>query len=151
SAPGRDRSMSAQTRHASRPAPHVRRDPRPPRFLVTDSRKARKHAGRTSAAEYAAQLRAAELRVTRPRVAALGEVHAHAPAEPDAVIRAVRASLPEVSHQTVYDSLNALTAVGLLRRIQPSGSVARYEARVGDNHHHIVCRSCGDFADVDCA
>ncbi|CAJ1503416.1 Fur family transcriptional regulator [[Mycobacterium] burgundiense] len=105
----------------------------------------------TSAAEYAAQLRAAELRVTRPRVAVLGAVHAHAHADTDTVIRAVRASLPEVSHQTVYDSLNALTAVGLLRRIQPSGSVARYEARVGDNHHHIVCRSCGDIADVDCA
>jgi Fur family transcriptional regulator, stress-responsive regulator len=51
----------------------------------------------------------------------------------------------------VYDSLNALTAVGLVRRIQPSGSVARYESRVGDNHHHVVCRSCGVIADVDCA
>ncbi len=105
----------------------------------------------TSAAEYADQLRAADLRVTRPRVAVLGAVHAHAHADTDTIIRAVRAELPDVSHQTVYDSLNALTAVGLVRRIQPSGSVARYEARVGDNHHHIVCRSCGDIADVDCA
>jgi Fur family ferric uptake transcriptional regulator len=56
-----------------------------------------------------------------------------------------------VSHQAVYDSLHALTAMGLVRRIQPSGSVARYESRVGDNHHHVVCRSCGVIADVDCA
>ena len=56
-----------------------------------------------------------------------------------------------VSHQAVYDSLRALTAAGLVRRIQPTGSVARYEARVGDNHHHVVCRACGAIADVDCA
>jgi Fur family transcriptional regulator, stress-responsive regulator len=56
-----------------------------------------------------------------------------------------------VSRQAVYDVLNALTAVGLVRRIQPSGSVARYESRIGDNHHHVVCRSCGTIADVDCA
>ncbi|MCP6755884.1 transcriptional repressor, partial [Klebsiella pneumoniae] len=56
-----------------------------------------------------------------------------------------------VSRQAVYDVLNALTAVGLVRRIQPSGSVARYESRVDDNHHHVVCRSCGVIADVDCA
>ncbi len=105
----------------------------------------------TSATEYADQLRAADLRVTRPRIAVLGAVHAHAHADTDTIIRAVRAELPDVSHQTVYDSLNALTAVGLVRRIQPSGSVARYESRVGDNHHHIVCRSCGEIADVDCA
>ena len=59
--------------------------------------------------------------------------------------------MPDVSHQTVYDALGALTAVGLVRRIQPAGSVARYESRVGDNHHHVVCRSCGAVADVDCA
>ena len=56
-----------------------------------------------------------------------------------------------MSRQSVYDSLHALTDAGLLRRIQPSGSVARYESRVGDNHHHVVCRSCGAIADVDCA
>ena len=61
----------------------------------------------------------------------------------------MRQTLPEVSRQTVYDVLNALTGVGLVRRIQPSGSVARYETRVGDNHHHVVCRSCGVIADVD--
>lgn len=96
-------------------------------------------------------LRGASLRVTRPRVAVLGAVHRHPHTDTDSVIRAVRAELPEVSHQTVYDSLNALTAAGLVRRIQPSGSVARYESRVGDNHHHVVCRSCGAIADVDCA
>jgi Fur family ferric uptake transcriptional regulator len=63
----------------------------------------------------------------------------------------VRIGLPEVSHQAVYDVLRALTAAGLVRRIEPSGSVARYESRVGDNHHHMVCRSCGLIADVDCA
>jgi Fur family transcriptional regulator, stress-responsive regulator len=63
----------------------------------------------------------------------------------------VRADLGDVSHQAVYDVLRALTAAGLVRRIQPMGSVARYEARVGDNHHHVVCRSCGAIADVDCA
>ncbi|WP_330231020.1 transcriptional repressor [Nocardia sp. NBC_00508] len=96
-------------------------------------------------------LRGASLRVTRPRVAVLSAVHDHPHADTDSIIRAVRSDLPEVSHQTVYDSLNALTAVGLVRRIQPSGSVARYESRVGDNHHHVVCRACGVIADVDCA
>lgn len=96
-------------------------------------------------------LRGADLRVTRPRVAVLGAVHAHAHADTDTIIGAVRKGLPEVSHQAVYDSLHTLTAAGLVRRIQPLGSVARYESRVGDNHHHVVCRSCGDIADVDCA
>ncbi|WP_040773177.1 Fur family transcriptional regulator [Nocardia pneumoniae] len=96
-------------------------------------------------------LRGVSLRVTRPRVAVLSAVHDHPHADTDSIIRAVRSGLPEVSHQTVYDSLNALTAAGLVRRIQPSGSVARYESRVGDNHHHVVCRACGVIADVDCA
>jgi Fur family transcriptional regulator, stress-responsive regulator len=102
-------------------------------------------------ADFQQMLRGASLRVTRPRVAVLGAVARHPHADTDSVIRAVRAELPEVSHQTVYDSLNALTAAGLVRRIQPSGSVARYESRVGDNHHHVVCRACGVIADVDCA
>ncbi|MDL4813719.1 Fur family transcriptional regulator [Actinomadura sp. OS1-43] len=96
-------------------------------------------------------LRGAALRVTRPRVAVLSAVHAHPHADTDSLIDAVRRDVPKVSHQAVYDSLRALTAAGLVRRIQPSGSVARYEARVGDNHHHIVCRSCGAIADADCA
>jgi Fur family transcriptional regulator, stress-responsive regulator len=96
-------------------------------------------------------LRGAALRVTRPRLAVLNAVHAHPHADTDSIIQASRRDLPEVSHQAVYDVLRALTDAGLVRRIQPSGSVARYEARVGDNHHHAVCRSCGMIADVDCA
>ena len=96
-------------------------------------------------------LRGAALRVTRPRLAVLSAVHGHPHADTDSIIRASRRDLPEVSHQAVYDVLRALTDAGLVRRIQPSGSVARYEARVGDNHHHVVCRSCGMIADVDCA
>ena len=96
-------------------------------------------------------LRGAALRVTRPRVAVLTAVHDHPHADTDSIIGVVRDDLGEVSHQAVYDVLRALTNAGLLRRIQPSGSVARYEARVGDNHHHAVCRSCGTIADVDCA
>ena len=72
-------------------------------------------------------------------------------ASTDTIIEVVREDLGEVSHQAVYDVLRALTTAGLLRRIQPSGSVARYESRVGDNHHHVVCRSCGAIEDVDCA
>ena len=96
-------------------------------------------------------LRDADLRVTRPRLAVLEAVHRHPHADTESIIGATRADLADVSHQAVYDVLRALTAAGLVRRIQPSGAVARYESRVGDNHHHIVCRSCGDIADVDCA
>ena len=96
-------------------------------------------------------LRGAELRVTRPRVAVLDAVYERPHADTEAIIASVRASIGEVSHQAVYDVLRALTAAGLVRRIQPSGSTARYEARVGDNHHHVVCRDCGAIADVDCA
>ena len=96
-------------------------------------------------------LRGAALRVTRPRVSVLTALYAHPHADTDTVIRAVREDLGDVSHQAVYDVLRALTGAGLIRRIEPSGSVARYESRVGDNHHHVVCRSCGSIADVDCA
>jgi Fur family ferric uptake transcriptional regulator len=96
-------------------------------------------------------LRRVALRVTRPRVAVLSAVHDHPHADTDSLIRAVRAELGAVSHQAVYDVLRVLVATGLVRRIQPRGSVARFEARVGDNHHHVVCRSCGAIADVDCA
>lgn len=98
-----------------------------------------------------AMLRGAALRVTRPRVAVLAAVYDHPHADTDSIIGAVRADVPDVSHQAVYDVLRALTSARLVRRIQPSGSVARYESRVGDNHHHVVCRSCGSIADVDCA
>ena len=96
-------------------------------------------------------LRDVGLRVTRQRLAVLDALVELAHADTDSVINAVRRDLPEVSHQAVYDSLRTLTAAGLARRIQPTGSVARYEARVGDNHHHLVCRSCGEITDVDCA
>jgi Fur family transcriptional regulator, stress-responsive regulator len=96
-------------------------------------------------------LRGAALRVTRPRVAVLTAVHAHPHADTDSIISAVRDDVGEVSTQAVYDVLRALTTAGLVRRIEPSGSVARYESRVGDNHHHVICRSCGVIADVDCA
>jgi Fur family transcriptional regulator, stress-responsive regulator len=101
--------------------------------------------------ELAQMLRGATLRVTRPRVAVLAAVHGHPHADTNSIIGLVRDDLGDVSHQTVYDALRALTAAGLVRRIHPPGSVARYEARVGDNHHHLVCRSCGAIADVDCA
>jgi Fur family ferric uptake transcriptional regulator len=96
-------------------------------------------------------LREAGLRVTRQRLAVLDALVELAHADTESVITAVRRELPEVSHQAVYDSLRTLTTAGLARRIQPNGSVARYEARVGDNHHHLVCRACGAIADVDCA
>ncbi len=101
-------------------------------------------------ARYAERLRAADLRVTRPRIAVLHSVNLNPHADTETIIGAVRACLPEVSRQAVYDILHALTDVGLLRRVQPPGSVARYETRVGDNHHHMVCRGCGAIADVDC-
>jgi Fe2+ or Zn2+ uptake regulation protein len=101
--------------------------------------------------DYEQLLRSSDLRVTRPRIAVLSAVHEHPHADTDSIIGAVRQSLAEVSHQAVYDVLRALTTAGLVRRIQPSGSVARYESRVGDNHHHVICRSCGSIADVDCA
>ena len=104
-----------------------------------------------SASEFAEQLRSVDLRVTRPRLAVLGAVQAHPHADTETIFGAVRTALPDVSRQAVYDVLAALTAANLVRRIQPSGSLARYESRVGDNHHHVVCRSCGAIADVDCA
>lgn len=105
----------------------------------------------TATLELEQMLRRAALRVTRPRMAVLSAVHVHPHADTASIIDAVRADIPEVSHQAVYDSLRTLTEAGLVRRIQPPGSVARYESRVGDNHHHVVCRSCGALADVDCA
>ena len=104
-----------------------------------------------TASDFELLLRGANLRVTRPRLAVLAAVHAHPHADTHSIIGAVRRELPAVSQQAVYDVLRVLTAGGLVRRIQPSSSVARYESRVGDNHHHVVCRSCGAIADVDCA
>ena len=96
-------------------------------------------------------LRDAALRVTAPRKAVLSAVHDNPHADTETLLAATRARLASVSHQAVYDVLRALTEAGLVRKIQPLGQVARYESRVGDNHHHAVCRDCGVIADVDCA
>ncbi|MEE3850127.1 Fur family transcriptional regulator [Gordonia sp. LSe1-13] len=104
-----------------------------------------------SPTDHVKRLRDADLRVTRPRLAVLDAVWAHPHADTDTIVGAVRAGLPDVSKQAIYDVLRALTTAGLVRRIQPSGHVARYESRVGDNHHHVICRSCGAIGDVDCA
>jgi Fe2+ or Zn2+ uptake regulation protein len=104
-----------------------------------------------TASDFEQMLRGVSLRVTRPRVAVLTAVHDHPHADTDSIIGVVRKDLGEVSHQAVYDGLRTLTTAGLVRLIQPTGSVARYESRVGDNHHHLLCRSCGAISDVDCA
>ena len=111
----------------------------------------RKTAEVPTTTEFERMLRAAELRVTRPRIAVLNAVYAHPHADTDTIIGAVRENISDVSHQAIYDVLKALTTAGLVRRIQPSHSVARYESRVGDNHHHVVCRHCGAIADADCS
>jgi Fur family ferric uptake transcriptional regulator len=96
-------------------------------------------------------LREAGLRVTAPRLAVLEALQGHGHLDADQVLTAVRERLPQVSVQAVYDVLHALTGAGLLRRIEPAGHPSRYERRVGDNHHHVVCRSCGAIDDVDCS
>lgn len=96
-------------------------------------------------------LRQHGLRVTAPRVAVLEAVGDLPHADADTILKQARTALPTVSVQAVYDVLHALTSAGILRRIEPAGHPARYERRVGDNHHHVVCRSCGTVGDVDCA
>jgi len=97
-----------------------------------------------------ARLRAAGLRVTAPRQAVLGVLGEYPHSTAEAVAVAVRRRLGSVSTQAVYDVLAACVDAGLVRRIEPAGSAARYETRTGDNHHHVVCRTCGATADVDC-
>jgi Fur family transcriptional regulator, stress-responsive regulator len=99
----------------------------------------------------AEELRGAGLRVTAARVALLETVRDGDHLGVEAIASGVRDRIGRVSVQAVYDALHALTAAGLLRRIEPAGSPPRFEGRVGDNHHHVVCRSCGVVADVDCA
>jgi len=102
--------------------------------------------------EVAGVLRDAGLRVTGPRVAVLATVFQTPHLDVDSIAAAVRrGDLGKVSTQAVYDVLRALVAAGLVRRLEPAGSPTRYEARVGDNHHHLVCRDCGRVVDVDCA
>ena len=101
--------------------------------------------------DHAELLRAADLRVTAPRLAVLAEVATHPHATAEDLRRRVLDRLGTVSTQAVYDVLNALTEAQILRLIKPEGSTARYELFRGDNHHHVVCRSCGDIGDVPCA
>ena len=100
--------------------------------------------------ELAGALRASGLRVTAPRLGVMQALRARPHSDTESVIRAVRRDLGSVSAQAVYNVLAALVDVGLVRRVEPAGSPALYELRVGDNHHHIVCRGCGSTTDVDC-
>jgi len=99
----------------------------------------------------AEELRGSGLRVTAARVALLETVRGGDHLGVDAIASGVRDRIGHISLQAVYDALYALTGAGLIRRLEPAGSPARFEGRVGDNHHHVVCRSCGVVADVDCA
>lgn len=99
----------------------------------------------------AGRLRSVGLRVTRPRLAVLAEVAAHPHADVDTIAVGARVRTGSVSTQAVYDVVHALTGAGLLRRIEPAGSPARFEIATGDNHHHLVCRACGQIVDVPCA
>ena len=96
-------------------------------------------------------LRAHALRVTAPRVAVLGELSERPHGDVDAITRGARERLGAVSTQAVYDVLGALARAGLVRRFEPAGHPARYELELGDNHHHLVCRTCGGMVDVECA
>jgi Fur family ferric uptake transcriptional regulator len=97
------------------------------------------------------ELRGAGFRVTAARVAVLDTVRRGDHLGVEEVASGVRGRLGHITLQAVYDALNAFSAAGLVRRIEPAGSPARFEGRIGDNHHHVVCRSCGAIADVDCA
>jgi Fe2+ or Zn2+ uptake regulation protein len=106
----------------------------------------------TTSRDGADLLRSAGLRVTAPRLAVLAAIPRGQHLDADTVAQQVRARLGRVSTQAVYDVLHALASAGLLRRIElPGQASARYDRRVADNHHHLVCRSCGDVVDVDCA
>lgn len=97
-------------------------------------------------------LQSAKMRLTAPRTAVL-EVLDHEGKHQDAeyIIQAARTRLGSLSRQAVYDNLNALVAAGIVRRIEPAGRPALYETRVGDNHHHLICRQCHETVDIDCA
>ena len=96
------------------------------------------------------QLRERGIQVTAQRLAVFRAVSGHPHISADAVAEAVRTEIGAISLQSVYDALGILVSEGLIRRIQPAGSPARYEDRVGDNHHHLICRTCGRVVDVDC-
>jgi len=105
----------------------------------------------TSSTERAAILRSHGVHVTAQRLAVLRAVAENPHSATEDIDKAARAELGTISRQAVYDVLDALTAKGILRRIQPAGSPARYETRIDDNHHHLICRSCNRMVDVDCA
>ena len=105
----------------------------------------------TAAMAPSEQLRSAGLRVTSPRVAVLSELAEHPHTDADHLTKVVRERLGKVSTQAIYDVLRALTEADLVRRIEPAGSSALLELRRGDNHHHVVCRTCGTVEDVECA
>jgi Fur family ferric uptake transcriptional regulator len=106
---------------------------------------------RTVIADPADLLRQHNIQVTAQRLAVLRAVQAQPHITADGVAELVKAEIGAISRQSVYDALAVLAAEGLVRRIQPAGSPARFEGRVGDNHHHVICRTCGRTADVDCA
>ena len=97
------------------------------------------------------QLRNAGLRVTRPRLSVLDVLADHPHVDAETIATAARSAHPSISPQAVYGVLRAFVGSGIARRIEPAGGPALYELRVGDNHHHLVCRECGVIADVDCA
>jgi Fur family ferric uptake transcriptional regulator len=101
--------------------------------------------------DFADLLRQRGIQITAQRLAVLRSVAGQPHATADVVASAVRAAIGSISLQSVYDALSVLEAEGLIRRIQPAGSPARFECRVGDNHHHLICRRCGRMVDVDCA
>ena len=102
-------------------------------------------------ADFADLLRERGIQITAQRLAVLRSVARQPHATADVVAETVRAAIGSISLQSVYDALAVLVAEGLIRRIEPAGSPARFECRVGDNHHHLVCRNCGRMTDVDCA
>lgn len=97
------------------------------------------------------RLRSVGMRITAPRLAVLAAVHQSGHLDADAIAVVARERLGSLSRQAVYDNLHALLGMGLVRRIEPANAPALYEARVGDNHHHLVCRECGRIEDIDCA
>ncbi|MCU1545705.1 MAG: transcriptional repressor [Homoserinimonas sp.] len=103
-----------------------------------------------SAEPLSSSIRGAGLKVTEPRLAVLAALEMQPHADADTVFSQVKRHLPGTSLQAVYGVLAALTAAGLLRKIEPAGSSARYERRIGDNHHHLICTDCGTVQDVDC-
>lgn len=105
----------------------------------------------TSTPDPRTMLREANLRVTGPRLAILEALENRPHSDADTVLKAVREGYGAVSMQTVYDALHAMTAHGIIRRIEPAGQSALYERRIGDNHHHLVCRRCETIVDIPCA